>query len=163
MYRQGPLWRVPIYHNITYCTVITVAESESDFRITTDTPYLTSRASYGVSFVRILEKTDGVLTAPHCKYIRSLSSSFTLRLVIKTFSEQMLIYHRNEAPDTSCNGNSTSKLHNFLFSFQKTPLIKSHWQTCHDVNIMIWKQRHQYFISTLKLWHGTQNGLVTWN
>ena len=29
-----------IYHDPTYGTVITVAESESDFRITTDTPYL---------------------------------------------------------------------------------------------------------------------------
>ena len=26
-----------------------------------------SRASYGVSFVKILEKTDRVITAPHCK------------------------------------------------------------------------------------------------
>ena len=26
-----------------------------------------SRASYGVSFVKILEKTDHVITAPHCK------------------------------------------------------------------------------------------------
>ena len=25
-----------------------------------------SRASYGVSFVKILEKTDRVITAPHC-------------------------------------------------------------------------------------------------
>ena len=29
-----------IYHGITYDTVITVTESESDIRITTDTPYL---------------------------------------------------------------------------------------------------------------------------
>ena len=29
-----------IYHDITYDTAITVAESESDIRITTDTPYL---------------------------------------------------------------------------------------------------------------------------
>ena len=36
------------YHDITYGTAITVAESESDFRITTS-------MSYGVSIVRILE------------------------------------------------------------------------------------------------------------
>ena len=31
------------------------------------TPHtLPSQASYGVSFVRILEKTDHVITAPHC-------------------------------------------------------------------------------------------------
>ena len=30
-----------IYHDIIYNTTITVAESESDIRITTDTPYLT--------------------------------------------------------------------------------------------------------------------------
>ena len=29
----------PVYHGITYDTAITVAESESDLRITTDTPY----------------------------------------------------------------------------------------------------------------------------
>ena len=29
-----------IYYDITYDTVITVAESQSDIRITTDTPYL---------------------------------------------------------------------------------------------------------------------------
>ena len=36
-----PLYRVPIYHNVTYGTVIIVAaESESNFRIKMDTPYL---------------------------------------------------------------------------------------------------------------------------
>ena len=41
MYNQVPLYDGPIYRNITYNTAITVAESESDFKITTDTPYLT--------------------------------------------------------------------------------------------------------------------------
>ena len=40
-YSQVPFKRGPIYHDITYGTVITVAESEQDFRITTYTPYLT--------------------------------------------------------------------------------------------------------------------------
>ena len=46
--------------------MITVAESESDFRITTDTQYLASWVSYGVSIVRIWEKINRVITAPHC-------------------------------------------------------------------------------------------------
>ena len=45
---------------------MTVAESESNFRITTDTPYLALTGQLGKSFVRILEKADRVITAPHC-------------------------------------------------------------------------------------------------
>ena len=33
----------PIFYNITYRTPITLAQSESNFRITTDTPYLTCK------------------------------------------------------------------------------------------------------------------------
>ena len=43
VYSQVLLYHGPIYHDIAYGTAITVAESESDFRITTDmtdTPYL---------------------------------------------------------------------------------------------------------------------------
>ena len=40
------------------------AESESDIWITTDISL--SRASYGVFVVRIWEKIDRVITAPHC-------------------------------------------------------------------------------------------------
>ena len=47
-------------------TVMTAAERKSDFKIATYTPYLTSRASYGVSLVRIWEKTDPVIMALHC-------------------------------------------------------------------------------------------------
>ena len=45
---------------------MTVAESELDFRITTDTLYI-SRASYGVFIVRIGEKIDRAITVirPH--------------------------------------------------------------------------------------------------
>ena len=39
-YSQVLLWCGRIYHNITCDTAITVAESESDIRITADTPYL---------------------------------------------------------------------------------------------------------------------------
>ena len=35
-----PLQRDPYYHNTTYGTATTAAESEKDFRITADTPYL---------------------------------------------------------------------------------------------------------------------------
>ena len=50
-YSQVLLWCGLIYLNITCDTAITVAESESDIRITADTP----RASYGVSIVMIWE------------------------------------------------------------------------------------------------------------
>ena len=54
-----------IYHDITYDTALTVAESESDIRITT--PHSSpSRVSYAVSFVRILEKIDRIIMVPHC-------------------------------------------------------------------------------------------------
>ena len=36
-YSQTPLQRGLVYHGITYVTAITVAESQSDIRITTDT------------------------------------------------------------------------------------------------------------------------------
>ena len=42
---------------ITYGTVITVAESKSDFK---------TQVSYVVFIVRILEKNDGVIMAPRC-------------------------------------------------------------------------------------------------
>ena len=48
------LWRGPIYDDITYNTAITVAESESDFRITTDTPYLALKGKLLCGFGRIL-------------------------------------------------------------------------------------------------------------
>ena len=58
--------QVLIYRYITYGAAITVAESESDFRNTTDTYSSPSWAKYGVSIGRILEKTDRVIAAPHC-------------------------------------------------------------------------------------------------
>ena len=39
MYSQVPLQRGPIDHDIIYSTVVT-AEFKSDFKLTTDTPYL---------------------------------------------------------------------------------------------------------------------------
>ena len=53
-----------IYHDTTYGTVITVAESESDFRITTDTPYLALTGMlWGVN-CESLEKIDRL--SRHC-------------------------------------------------------------------------------------------------
>ena len=43
-----------------------MTESESDFRITTDTPYLVLTGNQRVSLVRILEKIDRGVAAPHC-------------------------------------------------------------------------------------------------
>ena len=60
-----PLQFSPIHHDITYNTVVTVAERVSNFNLQTDTPHLTaSRVSYGVSAVGIVEKIEGVITAP---------------------------------------------------------------------------------------------------
>ena len=55
MISEVPLKRGPIYHNITLSNVITAAEHESDLK----------RESYGVSDVKILEKIDRIITAPH--------------------------------------------------------------------------------------------------
>ena len=55
-----------IYHDIAYDTAITVTESESDIRITRDTPYLALTIELWVSLARILEKIDCVIKAPHC-------------------------------------------------------------------------------------------------
>ena len=60
----------PIYHDIAYGTAIIIAESESDFTITTDTHTLPLWASYGMSIVRILEKKDSIIMAP--RYITYL-------------------------------------------------------------------------------------------
>ena len=66
-YSQMPLQRGLIYHNITYDTAITVAESDWDIRITTDTPYL----ELCVSIVKIWEKIDRVIRVQHCTSIPS--------------------------------------------------------------------------------------------
>ena len=54
--------------NITYHIGTAAAVTELNHRLTSEkTPHtLPSWASYGVSFVRILEKIGRVLTAPHC-------------------------------------------------------------------------------------------------
>ena len=65
IHSQVPLWRGTIYHNITYGAAITGAESESDFIITTDTPYLALTGELWGVYVGILEKVDRVITAPH--------------------------------------------------------------------------------------------------
>ena len=48
IHSQVTLQLSPIYHNIKYSTAITVAESESNLRITTDTPYLTIKGELWV-------------------------------------------------------------------------------------------------------------------
>ena len=49
-------------------TVVTEAEYKSQFEPTKYIPYLalTGEASYDLYFVRVLEKIDRVITAPHC-------------------------------------------------------------------------------------------------
>ena len=66
---RGFVWRVctlwPWYkHDITYGTLVTETEHKSEFVFTTDTS--ASRASYGVTIVRNLEKIDRFITSPHC-------------------------------------------------------------------------------------------------
>ena len=55
-----------IYQDITYNTLIIVAESKPNIRITTVTPYLPSQASYGMFIVRILVKIYCVISVLHC-------------------------------------------------------------------------------------------------
>ena len=56
----------PIYHDITYSTVTIVAESESDFRITTDTPYLALMGKLWRFIVSILKKIQCNIVALCC-------------------------------------------------------------------------------------------------
>ena len=47
------------------------AEHESDLKHTTNTSYLALTGELWGSFVRKFEKTDRVMTAPHCIYLLS--------------------------------------------------------------------------------------------
>ena len=58
----------PIQHDIAYSTPVTDAEQKSEFVFTTDPPIWPSGASYEVSVVRNLEKTDRVITALYYIY-----------------------------------------------------------------------------------------------
>ena len=49
-----------------------VAERRSDLKLTTDTQYLALSSSKGVSVVRIVEKIDCVIMAPHCTHVCKL-------------------------------------------------------------------------------------------
>ena len=66
MYSEVPLYRGLIYHSIIYDTAITVAESESDIRITTDTPYLALTGELCGVHCEDCAKIDRFITAPHC-------------------------------------------------------------------------------------------------
>ena len=50
LYSKMPLWRGLMYHSITYYTVMTVAESESDIRIVKYTPYIAFTGELWVVF-----------------------------------------------------------------------------------------------------------------
>ena len=57
-----------LYHDIVYNTTGTEAQQKSKFD-SQKTPHTSpSRVSYGVSIVRILEKIDCVIMAPHCTW-----------------------------------------------------------------------------------------------
>ena len=66
-----------IYHEITHDSAVTVAESESDIRITTDTSYFTC----DLWRVRILWKIDRVITAPHCILILQQRHAFNCQSI----------------------------------------------------------------------------------
>ena len=67
---------------------ITVAESESDIRITTDTHITPSWASYGVCIVRILENIHRDITAPRCMKLRRYIIFLSLYIIVKGMSTQ---------------------------------------------------------------------------
>ena len=58
IYSQVPLKCGLIYHHVTYDTAITVAESESDIRITTDNPYHALTGELWGVYYEDLEKID---------------------------------------------------------------------------------------------------------
>ena len=47
---------------------MTATEHKSDFKLTTDTPYLALTGELWVSIMIILKKIDRVITAPHCTW-----------------------------------------------------------------------------------------------
>ena len=58
-----------IKFNVWVSTAITVAESENKILGSQQTPHISpSRASYGMSVVRILKKIDCIITAPPCTW-----------------------------------------------------------------------------------------------
>ena len=67
-YSQVPLQRSPIYNDIKYVTVITVAQMNKILE-SQQAPYLALTGDLWVSIVRISEKNDRVITALHCIYL----------------------------------------------------------------------------------------------
>ena len=130
-YSEMPLWRGPIYHDITYSTAITVAESKSDFLTPTDTPYLslmgelwgvydedfeenrlhysgTTLYSYCHSLMNISANTDVLLLVPHiivhftlCKKLFVQSQVMNL---CDSFHERFkwIVRHNKGQRGTSC-------------------------------------------------------------
>ena len=90
-YTPVPLWRGPIFHNITYGTAMTVAEHRSDFKLITDTPYLTLTGTrYGMSVVRTLGKTDCVITAQHCNNFTSHNTIYLSHCRLNKMAKSLL-------------------------------------------------------------------------
>ena len=56
------------------------AERKSDTKLTTDTPYLALTAELCVSFAKIREKIDRVITAPQCTWKKKVTFSQFLQL-----------------------------------------------------------------------------------
>ena len=75
--------------SITYSTTMIVAEHKSE-----QTLHISpSQTSYGVSFVRILEKNDCVITAPHCTLYMYLSILHIINLVAICISQLFILTH----------------------------------------------------------------------
>ena len=70
IYSQVPVYRGLIYQDNTYDTAITMAESESNFRITTGAPYLALTGELWGVYCEDLEENlnDHVITARHYVY-----------------------------------------------------------------------------------------------
>ena len=65
-YTDGCRHNTVQYNIMTYRIARTITEHISDSGILKDTPNLTLTASYGMSFVGILEKIVRIITAPQC-------------------------------------------------------------------------------------------------
>ena len=73
---------------------MTVEERKPDFKLTTDTLYLTGEL--WVSVIRIMWKIDRVITAPHCIFINTMRYDNFNEIMSYWFFVDQNIHHTNE-------------------------------------------------------------------
>ena len=98
---------------ITFSTAMTMAERKSNIRPPKDT----SRASYGVPFVRILKKINRVITAPHCSLV-SAQEGLETNMLANQMQCEFGIFCRNDTQlcAYNCVHESAIYIHIGMFS-----------------------------------------------